>query len=235
MATIHVEQCSLKLEDPSDAHNLSDVEQALLRDPDALGLTELRRSEFAGLRLLAAKHGFTLVHPNTDVAILLGRRATFKDRQVSYPVKHRALLTATFEFEGNLVTFHETHWHVPAHVSGEVEAAQTTAIIEAVGSASHGVNISFWAGDTNHDMKHENPLRTEMEKAGLITVQAALNEWEPTHEPHNTVIDVVGSFEADKRVHAESVTVNPAGFSDHRSVSAVYTIDPRKGHRHAGR
>lgn len=238
MAELHIEQCSLKLEDKSDAHNLADVEKALARNPDAAGFTELRRSEFASLGAVCRKHGYQLIHPDrSDVAVAVRNAHKVLDRGVIQNIAPgRDLVWATFQFGENIVSFHETHWHtIHADAHHESADAQTSALIHRVTADAMGTRLSFYGGDTNHDMRHDNPIKAALEGAHLPTIQMALNEWETTHGKGG-VIDVVGYDSLDRRVHAEKVVVWPLGFSDHHAVSGFFSIVPMHHHaRHTGK
>jgi hypothetical protein len=152
--------------------------------------------------------------------------------------------------EGNDVTVHGDHWvtgyrldRTPGqeHRRERKHDAQTQALIARVIQHGKGTRLSFWAGDTNVDEERDqgwdpDAFHAQTTEAGLVSVFDELGEYPSTHG--NRTIDVIGSYDPDKRVSALRVKVGAKGntperHSDHRIVDAWYRIKPMKGEQPA--
>lgn len=234
MTMLHVEQCSLELEDRSDERNLADVAAALRRTPDVCGFTELRKSEVSGFNSTLHSLGYTAAPAGYhDVAIAVHNSHKVLDSGVlSNVAPGRDLVWATFAFGDDVVTFCETHWHtIRADKHRNSADAQTRALIDKITAEAMGTRLAFFGGDTNHDMAHDNPIKDALNAARLVTVQEALAEWTPTHAG-GSVIDVVGYDSLDTRVEVDSMEVWPKGHSDHNAVSGHFRIRRLHYHHH---
>lgn len=236
MTNLTAQQCSLKTENPSDADNEAGVVNALKRESDMAGFTELRRSEHSTLEKDATRAGYTLVAPiGSDVAVAVKAAYKVTGTHHTVPVPNRALLAVTFEVGDETVTYIETHLHIPEHVRPEVFEAQVDALIAEVQTFGKGDHLVFFGSDTNTDMAHNNPLREKLANAGLILAQVELEEFTPTHAggKDGSVMDVVGSYNADKRVKAVKVDVQRKSPGlDHRAVVAEFEVAPKRKHEH---
>lgn len=223
---VHIEQCSLQLEDSSVDHAMADIKDALSIGAHAVGLTELNLKDqhtLPELHALAGKQGYNLIHPQrSDVAVLVRDDLHIVHTDHLEPVKNRWLVSASWMWQGSVMTFDETHIHT-THVRGGVRSVQQQALTRKVQRDGKGGHLVFWGSDTNRDMAKPNTFRTALERAGLVTIQAALHDFRPTH-PGNSTIDVVGHYRRDRRVHPDHVVVHPRGFSDHCRVSGYYRV-----------
>jgi hypothetical protein len=159
----------------------------------------------------------------------------------------RDVLLATFATPaGNRVTLAE--WHgITAYGRGndvrdEKHEDQTRAVIRAVRRAAEGDGIAFFAGDTNEPDTADNDGSSAYDRHapdylfrrhGLVTVWDELDRYPDTHggdpgRPGGGTIDVVGSFDGDRRVRAVDVKLLDGEAKDHDSVVATYRIRARR-------
>lgn len=139
---------------------------------------------------------------------------------------------------GNKVHDHTMHWNTgyrldrqAGHESRRERGidGQTDDMADRVKLHGRGRRLSFWQGDTNMDEHHDRgwdkwAIHHQFRKAGLRSVFDELGEYPNTH--HRRTIDIIGSYNPDRRVSAQSVRVLPRdGRSvDHLIVVAEYSI-----------
>lgn len=159
----------------------------------------------------------------------------------------RDVLLATFETPaGNRVTLAECHW-ITAYGRGnesrdEKHERQTRAVIRAVRRAADGDGIAFFAGDLNEPDTTDDDASSSYDRHapdylfrrhGLVTVWDELDRYPDTHgrdpgRPGGGTIDVVGSFDGDRRVRAVDVKLVDGEAKDHDTVVATYRIRARR-------
>jgi hypothetical protein len=137
-------------------------------------------------------------------------------------------------WEGNRVFVFEAHWVTgfgrrPSRT--EKHRKMTDAIIELVQRNGRGTRLAFFMGDVNLDEETDRGRRqaathARFTEAGLTTVWDELAVYPGTHGNAKTggTIDIIGSYDPDRRVSADSVRVWRKLNSDHLQVSAWYDV-----------
>lgn len=237
---------SLHLLQSSSAHTLtdrqaaSDISFALGRTPDVACFTEVQERH-AQLKVACRAMGYQLVLPSRgDVAIAVRSIHTVTDHSevagtpaVGHGTGHpahtaRPILSATMLPWGTSerVTVSTAHWVTKRADTGhqQLELAQDMATTVALSAAGH--RLGFWAGDTNNnDRPHDiTAVDRALAKGELTSCWDELGRWPATHGA--ATLDVIGSYDPDRRVTCLRARVWPQLESDHRPVSAWYRIRP---------
>lgn len=215
-STLQLAQISLKLEDKSQQHNLSDVRKAFEAGDDILGFTEVQPF-VSNLHKTADSFGYNLYLPRgSDVAIATLNKIV--SRKISYPVKGRALATVRIRWvDGSIVSFTETHIH--KQDLPNLCRVQLRALEDRVRGEGHGSRLAFFGTDSNVNLRHDNIFKGTV----LQTVFEELHHYVDTHGSGIT-LDALGQFRRDSRSVAKSVSSDKDVFSDHYQTFADYTI-----------
>jgi hypothetical protein len=153
---------------------------------------------------------------------------------------------------GNVVTDHSIHWITafrldrrpgPESPREIKHMEQTDAVIEQVTAHGEGRRVSFWQGDTNvpedRDKGADNvAIHARFREHGLTSVwdelsasQAIPANFPSTHGRRGSTIDIIGSYDPDRRVTAVDARVRPIRHSDHQVVDAWYDVRPVRSKR----
>lgn len=142
----------------------------------------------------------------------------------------RPVLWASFRPFGTRehVTAHCGHWVTHKADTGGQQLELTQDLADVVRQHSQGARLGFWLGDTNHP---DGPVDfgavdAALRKGQLTSCWDELGRWPGTHGA--ATLDVVGSYDPDHRVSCERARVWPLTHSDHRAVSAWYSIRPAR-------
>jgi len=141
------------------------------------------------------------------------------------------------DFYGFTVVHHVAHWL--AHLQDGGGRAQKhqmmdKAVCQQVRKHGAGENVAFFAGDTNADKDDADATRRATYKMfrdnDLLTIWDEFHVYPNTHTGSSQgnqgrTIDVIGSYNLDKKVVGKSYKAYPMQNSDHRPIGAVYTID----------
>lgn len=247
-------QSSMRNSDPK--HQIADDFKDLLREAnreqwDIIAISESikHRAVYDLAWCLAQKYGWWfqeeaegdarfMVHPKHNLlesGYTKVLRAHGGMAKGNYP--ERGIAEVTIETpKGNIVTDHTTHWNTAFKLGpgGNPEREQgsetiTDAMIERVQLHGRGKRISFWQGDTNIDEpkdtgRDHHAIHHKFRKAGLRSVYDELGVFPDTHG--NKTIDIIGSYDPDRRVVAQKVDVLPrrGRKADHLIVAATYHI-----------
>lgn len=237
------------------------VKAELKDAPDCVGFTEsppggaVRRA----ITRLARRRGYHAWTPKGDFVFAVHPRNTVTETGYVHVLApntgmsegnygERGLAFVTFQTPaGNVVTCHGSHWLtayvLDNHPGPETRredryAEQTRAMVKAVVAHGAGGHLSFWQGDTNLNEQKDHGqdpdgFHAMSTAAGLRSVYDELDRYPATHGPlkKGSTIDVLGSYDPDRRVSAVDVKVRPPRHSDHRAVDAWFDVLP-VGHRH---
>lgn len=123
------------------------------------------------------------------------------------------------------VTLHVAHWLTRKSDDGGQRTQLTDDMAASVKGHSVGARLGFWMGDTNNPDQAEqvSAVDRHLDRGELTSCWDELGRYPDTHG-HNT-IDVVGSYDPDKRVHCLRARTWHRLASDHIALSAWYHID----------
>lgn len=235
--TLHLEQAS-SAHTLTDAQAMQDALAALNRGADVVSFTEVQERHY---QLDRACHvaGYQLLLPSRgDVALAL--RSIHKPRsQGTVPVQDavghdahtpahtaRVILWGAFSPFGtdDLVTVHSAHWVTRRADTGGQQLELTQALGDVVAQHSRGARLGFWLGDTNSPdrPRDHSPVDRALRRADLTSCWDELGAYPDTHG--QATLDVVGSYDPDRRVSCLRAHRWPQGHSDHRAVSAFYRV-----------
>lgn len=242
----------LQLEQASSAFTLStshavlDFHESLSRGADVVGWTEVAQRHDL-LASVCRTSGYQLLLPvegDTALAVRNIHQVLQHSSIVSVPGAQgpaadgghgpRGVQLVVFRPFGTRehVAVAEAHWVTKAADSGRQQLALTTDLARIIRTHAAGVRVGFWMGDTNNPDRRMDftDVDRALRKGELTSCWDELGEWPSTHGgPAGPTLDVVGSYDPDKRVSCARARVWPAGHSDHRPVSAWYTIRPVRG------
>lgn len=143
----------------------------------------------------------------------------------------RPVLWAGFRPHGTreAVTVHGAHWVTRRADTGHQQLELTEDLARVVRSHAQGRRLGFWMGDTNSpDVRADRtPVDRALRKGQLTSCWDELDRWPPTYR--NATLDVIGSYDPDGRVSCDRARVLRPTHSDHRAVSAWYTVLPVGG------
>lgn len=125
-----------------------------------------------------------------------------------------------------VITFTTAHWLTRRADDGGQRLAMTEAMAEVIAEAAQGTRLGFWAGDTNNpDGPHgTSQVDKALARGDLTSCWDELRRWPDTHG--SSTLDVVGSYDLDRRASCIRARVWPQLRSDHRPLSAWYTVRP---------
>lgn len=238
--TLQLEQASSDFR-LTDAQAFSDYLADLDHEADVVGFTEVHTRH----RLLHAacdEQGYQLHMPPSgkgDVALAVrnvhrivaagavpsipGARPS-----VAHGVGHtaRPILWVTFQPHGTTenVTVHEAHWVTKRADTGGQQLQLTQDMAAVVASHSGGARLGFWMGDTNSPDRPRAVTAVDraLMKGDLTSCWDELGRYPNTHG--GNTLDVVGSYDPDRRVTCLRARRWHKLDSDHIAVSAWYQI-----------
>lgn len=243
---LHVQQLSLQFTDTQHQF-VEDVMAALRRGADLIGVTETSSPvRKRVLRKMALDAGYRPHVPMTgSTAVLVGpslrvvsQHQHFVNPAVNKPPREgghaaRYITAVQVEWENEQVWFGEAHWVTGfgGHPRRTREhELMTRRMVDEVRRHGAGTKLAFFAGDTNFDDGAERRIAgcppLLFDQAGVSTIWEELDRFPDTHG--RKTLDVIGSYDRDRRVSAVDVRMWPRGHSDHRAVSAFYEVKPRK-------
>lgn len=205
--------------------------------PDAIGFTELDRDLIRIIKDRCEAMGYHFGRLGT-VGLAVNSRCRIKTtagvdvlpglKTVKGKGNHssRGILETTFVTPGdNEVTVHVAHWITDSDTErrDDKREQQSDAMVERVRLHGQGKALSFWMGDTNDDeRKPKGDVQKVLTRGHLVSIYDALDKYPSTHG--KKTLDVIGHFDADGRVKPEKVVVGKVRGSDHKKVTATYTI-----------
>jgi hypothetical protein len=130
-----------------------------------------------------------------------------------------------------VVTFATAHWLTRRADDGGQRLAMTQAMAHTIQQAAKGSRLGFWAGDTNNPDQPGDVSEVDrlLRKGQLTSCWDELGRYPATHG--HTTLDVVGSYDPDGRVSCTRARVWPQLRSDHRPISAWYSVRPEQRRR----
>jgi len=139
------------------------------------------------------------------------------------------------KWHGEDIYHHTTHWLTKYWKNDARDALHeksTKVMCDLVKRHGKGMDLAFFGGDQNVDEEADNRkmgVRSQMDKTfrdnGLLTIWDEMEVTPPTHGlSKGPTIDILGSFNPDKRVKAKRWKVYPKHASDHRPIAAWYEI-----------
>jgi hypothetical protein len=217
-----------------------DIEDAVTKNVDAIGFTELDAETKRLLKARCEELGFVIsLYGSVGLAINPKHQIIEESVTKVLPAlkadkggyRARSILELTiYTPGGNCITLHESHWITDAANNprrDDKRREQSEAMVERVTLHGRGNRLSFWLGDTNSDEQDGNrdEVQKTLTRGHLVSVFDALKKYPRTMG--KKTIDVIGHFDADGHVQPEKVVVGKRRGSNHRKVTATYTI--RKG------
>lgn len=219
---------------------LADFTEALSRKADVVSFTEVaERNRDLRAACNAADYQLQLADlADTALAVKGIHKIVAAGQHASVPAEPgpardgghgpRPVLWVSFRPFGTLetVTVHSGHWPTKRSDTGHQQVALTREMADLVAGHSWGDRLGFWMGDTNNDDRRHQFTAVDhaLAKGDLTSCWDELGRWPDTHE--RQTLDVIGSYDPDRRVSCLRARVWPAGHSDHRPVSAWYSIRP---------
>lgn len=246
MTRLHLTTASMSWRDP-DPQVRADFSASLSRGAHFVGYTEV----YNNLPILeeeARQHNYTLHWGPTrkgkaETVIAVKKRIKVR-RTVSILVNPadpgkpphsghsaRYLTGVIAEWRGNVIAVCEAHWVTRGGKGERVSRKEkrrrmSQAVASFVERHGEGARIAFFMGDTNESDERDNEgsvIYEPLEQSDLVTVWDELGAYPPTHGPNST-IDIIGSYDRDKRVKAIRAVAHRGQYSDHRQVSAIYEV-----------
>lgn len=233
---LHLQHASLQFSDPPPQIK-ADLETILRRGAHLVSFTETTPGGILPtVRAAVSGQGYRLRHAGADVAFAVRNDVAILD--VDYRQAHpgrpglprdgghgpRGVGSITADVDGETVSLNAAHW-----VTGQREGheAMTRVMIEETLARARGRRLSFFSGDVNVDEATDHGRNHHLPdwlfgQAGLTTVWDELEELRNTHGQRT--IDVIGSCDVDGRVEALEVKRWRQLHTDHRQISAYYTI-----------
>ena len=230
----------------SDAQTASDIDKALAPGKPVVTFTEVSKNNgnLPILRRAARKHGYRVFFEGGEVAIAVKRGIEIIDSgatlvnpaQAGKPptIGHsrRYALWVKIRYEGEVIFVVTAHWVTGFATDAdrrEKHEKMSREIVRLVRENGKGANLAFFSGDINApDRKAPTPGYAILTAGGLTTCWDELGVWPSTHGRNGSTIDIIGSYDRDGRVSAESARVFRDGFSDHERIRAVYRIKRRR-------
>lgn len=237
MGRLELWQASLRFTTQS-RQALADFMSVLSHAPDAVGFTEATRFHDE-LWHACRRTGHQLVlptHGDTAIAVWEGHEITGHGYETVNPASAHPLHT---ERGVQWVTFDAAHSHeritaCAAHwltqradtPNQKQRLAMTEAMGDVVARAAKGHRLGFWMGDTNNPDRSSavSLVDKALRKADLTSCWDELGRYPDTHGDHT--LDVVGSYDPDRRATCLRARRWPQLHSDHRPISAVYHLSP---------
>lgn len=235
--TLQVEQASQRYTVPGKLEG-DELDQSLSHGADVVGFTEVRTFHDE-LARACHRHHYALLLPEhgsgTDsaIAVLSSHRIEATGYEpVVEPSKRpqhsaRGVQFVTFTPNGTSerVTVCSGHWLTERSDNGHQRYAMTQAMVDAVQRAARGDRLAFWTGDTNNNdrVREHSAVDRALRKGQLTSCWDELGRY-PVTGPHGGTIDVVGSYDPDRRVECLRARRWVSLYSDHQPVSAWYRI-----------
>lgn len=121
------------------------------------------------------------------------------------------------------------HWVTRRADTGRQQYQMTRDLADRVAQLASGRRLAFWSGDTNNDdhLQATSDVDRELRRGDLTSCWDELGRY-PDTVPGAT-IDIIGSYDPDRRVECLRARTWHALHSDHKSVSAWYRIRGVRG------
>lgn len=233
---LHLMHSSLQWSAPRERTALA-VRWALQRAPHAVTFTEAGGEPVSGVLRAACKdYGYRLVlrkGVGTAVAVREDQRLLScgfrrvlgpkegRPRDGGRPAKY--LTWARFKWETEDVFYAVGHWPNRAVEQQADHRHMTRVMAELVRVNGAGRTLGFWSGDVNVDDAQRVPFYDpELHDGRLTSVWDTLGEYPSTHGART--IDVIGTFDRDKRVQVKRARTWPARGTDHKPISAYFEV-----------
>lgn len=214
-----------------------DTVAVLRHAPDVVGFTEAT-SFHDQLRSACREHGYHLMVPHQDdtaIAVWGGHKMVDTDYVAVVPAGHhpphtpRGVASVTIRPSSQpreVVSACVAHWLTERVDTADQDqrVALTEAMAESVRHLAAGRRVAFWLGDTNNPDRPSSfsSVDKALRKGDLTSCWDELGRYPDTHGDHT--LDVVGSYDPDRRVTCLRARHWPRMSSDHRPVSAVYDV-----------
>lgn len=238
MTSLHLMQLSQRFTIP---RIMPDLAKDLGRVPDLAGVTEAagfhpeleRVTRALGYQLCLPPEGDTaiMVHGSHQVESLGYIHAVDASQRPRHGARGIQWVRIRPAGTDESVTFAVGHWVRVAADEGGQRTAMTDDLAALMRKAAAGDRIGFWAGDMNNPDHEQDrtPMDHQLDAGDLTSCWDELGRYPATHG--TATLDVVGSYDPDRRVHCVRARVWPRLSSDHRPMSAFYRIENRRaGH-----
>lgn len=244
---LHLQQASRQFSDRL-SRQAEDLDVILSRQAHVTGFTETGTHELAKLvRRKATEHGMRFVDGKGDGCFAVRRDLQVLDRgsvfvnpgETGKPGRAhgpRYVVWVKLGWRDEVVFVNEAHWLTGSALGPtrrRMHVDMTKAVVNNVKAQARGRRLAFWMGDTNIDEQGRrswyDPL---IEDGRLLSCWDEVGKYPPTHEKVRRTIDIVGSYDPDRRVRLVRVDLHPDReqhtWTDHAQVSAFYAIKPRR-------
>lgn len=225
---LHIQQASLQAEAPVP-ERVAGLDTILARGADVVGFTEATAIH-PELATACRRHNYRPIFPTRgDVAMAVRRPHRVMHSGTIAVTEHgpRVLLTAVVAMDGELVSFTEAHWITRRTDPHDKRRMLLTGKLgTTVAASARGSRLGFWLGDTNDDdtAADASPIQAELAAHRLTSVWDELGRYPVTHPPSGKTMDVIGSYDPDRRVSALRARTYPRLHSDHLQLSAWYSV-----------
>lgn len=240
---LHLGHQSMKFSQPNDATERDAAWMMQNVEPDIVSYTELSDAgSREAIRRACKAEGY---HPvlysqtasgfafNPDVLKLKDKGFILGSEAVTEGPNNapkRYVSWAHMKLDDEDIWYHTAHW-LPylAEGHGRVQRhnAMSKQMVAQVRKHGRGTDLSFFSGDINIDDQSGDisAYNQIMRDAGLLSIWDEMKVYPGTHGgPHSRTIDVIGSYNRDKRVVGKRYKVWPEQRSDHRPLSVWYEL-----------
>lgn len=237
--TLHLMEASMQFTDSGENFK-EDIRYLIDQDPDIVYLTEAGNFHKELRQVLPERYRAVFL-PNYDVDAFIVRKndhVGVKDRGArkvhSGPPRPAYISWVRVKWYEENVFYHGAHWLNKSETSAALDAKHertTRLMCDLVKRHGQGAWLSFFAGDTNIPEQQDNKRtdrRSQIDATfrdnGLLTVWDEKEVTPPTG-PGGGTVDIIGSYDPDKRAKAKRWKVHPRRLhTDHRPVSVWYEI-----------
>ena len=222
--TLILESAPLHTEKPVWAKDApKQIEAALKRGAHVIALTELHTPVTGQARDLAEKHGYVLIGVHDTGLLVKGDLHITAHGQTKVAGRFRTHVA--FDFNGETVTVFGMHWATNKPIHQKDRQAQTDSLIAAMKAASAD-GFAFVLGDSNPTAPLSNKSgepRHSLNAAGVVLAYQQVHSF-----PRGIGVSVI-ACQKNPHVKATKVSVGDALGSDHRPVTATYSVttEPR--------
>lgn len=246
--TIHLMHASMRFDRP-DSEFKQAIRWQMDQEPDIISYTEVTRYH-QELREVTKGTNYRPVLPRGregGFLVRVGENCHVKDQGSTKIMEGRPgpasqggfadryCYWVKVKWYGEDVFQHVQHWttgYYKSDLRDRWHENMTKVMVDNVKKHGKGFDIAFFAGDQNVDEQADNnktALRSQMDGTfrdnGLLTIWDEMQVFPPTHGlNHGPTIDIIGSYNPDKRVKAKRWKVYQKHASDHRPISAWYEV-----------
>jgi endonuclease/exonuclease/phosphatase (EEP) superfamily protein YafD len=120
------------------------------------------------------------------------------------------------------------HWVTRRADTGHQQQQLTDDLAQLIARKAQGHRLGFWMGDTNNPdgPRDRSAVDASLRKGDLTSCWDELGQYPATEG--TATLDVIGSYDPDRRVKCERARRWAGQHSDHRPVSAWYRISPSR-------